>query len=351
MTTTSLAVMIGRFHGAHAGHLKAMRAALDSNDRLLVLIGGANRSRSWKRPFTAEERQAFLIDALGPLADRVDVRFLPDKLYDDPYWCRAVRAAVASLTNTLGDTVVTLVGFPKDRTSDYLNWFPEWNAAPSALTLSPKGVMLNATDARRALFLGIGDVADFGADAMAPIQAWIAANPATAAWITEEGAAVERTLAALARAKAGYGYEVAVPTVDAVVVREGCVLMAKRGRAPGKGLWALPGGHIDPFERSTVAVVRELLEETGLTAVASQAFFRGIYDHPDRSDRGWLRTEAFAFDWTPAMGEATGAQDAGEVSALAWIPIHTLDSRHCFEDHAEIVAEIAATRPALALVA
>lgn len=350
MRALTLAVLIGRFHPAHEGHLDTMRAALDRYDRLLVLPGGANRSRSWKRPFTAPERIAFIRQALGPLADRVLFTPLPDRLYDDAFWCASVRAAVADACAQLGGATVTLVGFSKDRTSAYLAWFPEWAAEPCPLLASPEGQILNATDARRALFLGQGDVASFGA-AMRPVLDWMRANPDTAAWITEEGAAVERTIAALDRGKAGYGHTIAVPTVDAVVLRGDSVLMLRRGRAPGKGLWALPGGHIDPFERATEAVVRELHEETGLVAEAGQAFAREVFDHPDRSDRGWLRTDAFGFAWTPAMGLPTGALDAGEVSALAWIPLDAIDESQCFEDHAEIVAGIAARRARLAQAA
>jgi len=346
----TLAVLIGRFHPAHQGHLDTMRAALDRYDRLLVLPGGANRSRSWKRPFTAPERIGFIKAALGPLADRVLFTPLPDRLYDDAFWCASVRAAVAAACTDLGGATVTLVGFPKDRTSAYLSWFPEWKAEPSALVTSPNGAVLNATDARRALFLGQGSIADFG-PAMGPVLDWMDLHPDTAAWIAEEGAAVERTIAALDAGKAGYGHTIAVPTVDAVVLRANSVLMVRRGRAPGKGLWALPGGHIDPYERATEAVVRELAEETGLVADAGAAFARAVFDHPDRSDRGWLRTEAFGFEWTPAMGLPIGAQDAGEVSAIAWLDIDTLDESQCFEDHAEIVAGIGAQRARLSQAA
>lgn len=350
MPTTRLAVLIGRFHPAHEGHLAAMRAALAHHDRLLVLPGGANRSRSWKRPFTAAERIGFIQAALGPLAERVLFAPLPDRLYDDAYWCRAVRTAVDAACAQLGGATVTLVGFPKDRTSAYLLWFPEWAAEPCPLLTSPTGAILNATDARRALFLGQGALSDFG-PALDPVRAWVRDNPDIAAWIAEEGAATEQSLAALDRGKTGYGYTIAVPTVDAVVLRANSVLMIRRGRAPGKGLWALPGGHIDPYERAELAVVRELREEAGLTLTPDMAFTRSVFDHPERSDRGWLRTEAFGFEWSPTMGNPIGPEDTQEVSALAWLPLDTLDSRECFEDHAEIVAGIAAQRARYAVAA
>jgi 8-oxo-dGTP diphosphatase len=43
------------------------------------------------------------------------------------------------------------------------------------------------------------------------------------------------------------------------------LLMSKRGHDPGAGLWSIPGGRIEPGETDAEAVVREMIEETGLT--------------------------------------------------------------------------------------
>ncbi len=52
--------------------------------------------------------------------------------------------------------------------------------------------------------------------------------------------------------------------VGAVVVHEGRVLLVQRGTEPMKGNWSLPGGLIDVGELLSAAVVREVMEETGL---------------------------------------------------------------------------------------
>src|SRR2546422_6716965 len=41
--------------------------------------------------------------------------------------------------------------------------------------------------------------------------------------------------------------------------------MIKRGHDPGAGLWSIPGGRIEPGETDAEALVREMIEETGLT--------------------------------------------------------------------------------------
>jgi ADP-ribose pyrophosphatase YjhB (NUDIX family) len=46
---------------------------------------------------------------------------------------------------------------------------------------------------------------------------------------------------------------------------QGRLLMIKRGHEPGAGLWSIPGGRIEPGESDAEAVVREMIEETGLT--------------------------------------------------------------------------------------
>ena len=42
------------------------------------------------------------------------------------------------------------------------------------------------------------------------------------------------------------------------------VLLIQRGRDPGKGMWTVPGGRVEPGEPLAAAVRREIREETGL---------------------------------------------------------------------------------------
>jgi 8-oxo-dGTP diphosphatase len=54
--------------------------------------------------------------------------------------------------------------------------------------------------------------------------------------------------------------------VGAVIVGEdGRVLLVQRDRPPRVGTWSLPGGRVEDAETVEAAVVREVLEETGLT--------------------------------------------------------------------------------------
>lgn len=44
------------------------------------------------------------------------------------------------------------------------------------------------------------------------------------------------------------------------------ILLIQRGTAPRKGEWSIPGGHIEPGETAEAAAIRELREETSVTA-------------------------------------------------------------------------------------
>jgi 8-oxo-dGTP diphosphatase len=63
-----------------------------------------------------------------------------------------------------------------------------------------------------------------------------------------------------------------------VVDNDGRLLVIRRGRPPGQGLWSLPGGRVEPGETDAAAVIRELREETGLEVTVGRLI--GSVDRP-----------------------------------------------------------------------
>lgn len=59
-------------------------------------------------------------------------------------------------------------------------------------------------------------------------------------------------------------YENPIPSVTALIERQGGVLLVRRAVEPGKGDWCLPGGFIESGETITAAAAREVKEETNL---------------------------------------------------------------------------------------
>ncbi len=51
-----------------------------------------------------------------------------------------------------------------------------------------------------------------------------------------------------------------------MVLKDGCALLAQRGREPDPMHWGFPGGHVELGETALQAAARELREETGVIA-------------------------------------------------------------------------------------
>ena len=56
--------------------------------------------------------------------------------------------------------------------------------------------------------------------------------------------------------------------VGGIVIRQGQVLLVKHNYGNLQGQWLLPGGHVDLGENLDAAVEREVMEETGVRAIA-----------------------------------------------------------------------------------
>jgi 8-oxo-dGTP diphosphatase len=73
-----------------------------------------------------------------------------------------------------------------------------------------------------------------------------------------------------------------IPCVGAIVRdRAGRILLIERGQPPAEGMWSLPGGRMEPGESAEEAIVREVLEETGLDVAVVREVGTVLRDAPN----------------------------------------------------------------------
>jgi bifunctional NMN adenylyltransferase/nudix hydrolase len=331
------AVYIGRFQPFHLGHLSVVKKALEVADQLIIVIGSAKHARNIRNPWTAPERAQMIRAALDEDA-MYEVVTVRDHLYSDAMWVADVQRAVGEairfreqFSPNLHRPKVTMVGHLKDRTSLYLDQFPQW-----PLTHVPLFNHIHATQVRET-YLTKGSNA---LDVPEPVREWLLG------W--EKAHPFYNHLKEEWKFVADYKdswYDTPFPVqfncVDSVVYRSGHVLLVKRGGWPGKGQWALPGGFVNEHERTLDAALRELKEETGIL-VEKSALLVGVqgsktFDHPDRSLRGRTFSHAYFFNLgSGELPQIQGADDAVEARWWTLADIYQMEDM-MFEDHVAII--------------
>lgn len=318
------AVYIGRFQPFHNGHLALLRHALSIAPRCVVVLGSAFHARTPFNPFTWQERRDVMLGALSE-SERARVEFLPVRdYYNEPRWAKVVREAVQAGKPERG---IALVGHFKDDSSSYLRAFPGWHLEHMERQGSYNGIEL-----REICFADTLNAVARLATQVPPstlnfVKSWLGSASFDA--LREEWQTLEQDKEKWACAP----YAPVFVTADAVVICAEHVLLIERGRNPGRGLYALPGGFIDQNETIEQSALRELEEETGLTLSVNELREKVLFDHPRRSVRGRTITQAFRFDLSAAEPPAMAAGD--DAAAATWFPIAslvTIEDR-LFDDH------------------
>lgn len=122
-----------------------------------------------------------------------------------------------------------------------------------------------------------------------------------------------------------------------VVDPRGRILLVRRGRAPFRGRWSLPGGFCEWGETTEAACAREVGEETGVDVRIGAVL--GVYSDPKRDPRG--HTVTVVYEATPVKGDPRGGDDADE--ARWFTPTELLRLDLAF-DHSRIAREQLAKR-------
>ena len=325
-------MLIGRFQPLHNAHLEIIKRCTALTDQLVIVAGSAKQPRTYKNPFTFEERRQMILAAAAGLSLNVYVEPNIDTIYNDQAWAVRVQG-IHSKYRCLG-TRDAIIGHKKDDSSFYLDMFPQWEYI-NVEQIEPLG----ATDIRDLYFKW-----DFNSNFIKNVVPESTYEFLMQFRRTEEFAQIVREREFVANYKKQYAslpYPPIFSTADAVVIQSGHVLMIRRRAEPGKGLWALPGGYVNANTDRSVedAAIRELREETGIKVPAP--VLRGnikrskVFDAIDRSPRGRIITHAFHIELPD--GELPKVKGQDDADKARWVPIAEVKSEECFEDHYEII--------------
>ena len=119
--------------------------------------------------------------------------------------------------------------------------------------------------------------------------------------------------------------------------------MIQRGFSPGKGLWALPGGFINPKERLQDCVIRELIEETKIKVqeiiLRKAITYNETFDHPDRDLRGRTITMAYLIELDGGNGELPRVKGSDDAKKAKWFKLAEVAEMGeiMYGDHAHII--------------
>jgi len=330
-------VLIGRFQPVHNAHAEIIRRAAKMAKQLIIIVGSANQPRTFKNPWTSQDREMMLQNIVREMDDHlgdtmIRVEHNIDTIYNDQAWAVRVQAIVAKHTQP-GDKI-GVIGHKKDSSSFYLDMFPQWSYEEVPL-IEP----LNATSIRDLYFRADANMNFIRGVVPQPVYRLLEGWKDTPDYnqIIRERLFVET----YKKQYASLPYAPVFVTTDAVVICSGHVLMIKRRSEPGKGLWAMPGGFLNAATDRSVqdAMIRELREETGIKVPApvliGSIVRSKVFDAIDRSARGRTITHCFRIDLP--NGDLPKVKGSDDAEKAQWIPIAELDSSICFEDHYEIL--------------
>ena len=336
-----LLVFIGRFQPFHNEHKRVVDVALKNARKVLVLVGSAGSARTIRNPFTFNERKDMIRGAYYDTehSKNLTVEPLYDMTYNDTAWETQVQNIVTKTAiairnpgsiNLHGAGKIGLIGASKDNSSYYLNMFPQWGSMNV-----PLDHVLHATDIRNK-YLEEDD---------SDIPNLVPRSTDDVLYEMSDSAEMESLRKEYWFAQtyqdqwAVAPYPVKHLTVDAVVEQSGHVLLVRRRSLPGKGKWALPGGHLEMDETLMSGVLRELREETGLKVPSP--VLRGsvvesrMFDDPYRSSIG--RVVTYASHIKLANGPLPTVKGMDDADKAKWVPISELRECDFFDDHYHII--------------
>lgn len=337
---------IGRFSPIHTGHVHVCMQALQQSNYLVILVGSSDESASARNPWSFEYRRMLIETALDEAnipRTKYSIRKLLNSTYNDQKWEADVQSIVAEECVIHVDhsavPKIGLIGHSKDESSYYLKSFPQWNMIEvehidgiNATNIRDVFFNSNLTDEYKTLPGMVKSIVPI-------LETFKGTLPYD--YIAEEYDFLRQHTAMWADAP----YPPTFNTVDAVVIQSGHILLIQRKEAPGRALFALPGGYVGINESLETSMIRELREETCIKV--PEKVLRGCirkrhtYDDPNRSSRGRVITHVFYIRLND-VGELPHIRGADDAVKAEWFPLSVFLERRgmMFEDHYHIVRKM-----------
>jgi len=335
---TPHAIFIGRFRPFHNGHLYNVIDSFKqlNLEQMTILVGSCNRHRSVKNPFVFEEvKEMIQLSLPSDLVERVNIKPLYDHSNDD-VWATEVREKANGATH--------IVGYNKDESSFYLKMFPELRVYEPKPTLI-HGKILNASDVRKMYFSEVlltnrAVLSILPRGTIQVLDEWVLTQE-----FNDMQAEFNKANEEIAKF-ADYPYKghLNIACSDNVVTCAGHVLLGVRKHNPGKGCYALPGGHKAEDETFLTAALRELNEETNIK-VPDKVLIGSIkgekmFDNPTRSYPHTRITMAYHIDIdTDVNGKFPRIKAADDIESVHWVPLSKVrELQHLlYDDHYQII--------------
>lgn len=129
--------------------------------------------------------------------------------------------------------------------------------------------------------------------------------------------------------------------VGAVIWNDENVLLIKRGKAPSKGSWSIPGGAQELGETLRDAVRREVLEEAGI--IVSTPVLIDTVDLITPDGNGQVQYHYTLIDFV-AEAQETDLKTGGDAADARWVPFVQLDDYRLWDKTKDMITRSRALR-------
>ncbi len=136
--------------------------------------------------------------------------------------------------------------------------------------------------------------------------------------------------------------------VGALIIKNGKLLLIKRGAKPGQGRWSIPGGLVELGERVQDAVVREVKEECGLDIEVERLM--DVFDNITRDEKGRIQYQFVVVNF---LAKIKGGilRNADDVLEAIWVKLNEVEKynltnsfRDFFQKHHERLKQLSSSR-------